>query len=178
MALKSTIYKLELSVADIDRHYYENHSLTLARHPSETEERLMIRVLAFALNAHPRLTFGRGLSDDDEPALRLDDLTGGTQLWIDVGHPDERRVRKACGLATAVAVYCYAAHSSAIWWKQNNAAFARHANLSVTELQVAGIEQLAARNMDLQCTIDQGVVWLADDRSQREVAMAVLQKPA
>ena len=177
MALKSTIYKLELSVANIDQHYYESHTLTLARHPSETEERLMVRVLAFALHAHPRLIFGKGLSDEGEPALRLNGLTGETELWIDVGHPDERRVRKACGQASAVAVYCYAQRGSKIWWEQNSSTFARHRNLTVAELGTAGVEQLVARNMALQCTLDGGFMWLADDHRQCEVPITFLQGP-
>ena len=175
MALKSTIYKLELSVADIDRQYYETHTLTLARHPSETDERMMVRVIAFALHAHEHLTFGKGLSDDAEPALRLDSLSGETELWIDVGQPDERRVRKACGQAKAVAVYCYAPRSSRLWWEQNVAGFARHHNLTVKELGVGDIDRLVERNMALQCTIDGGLVWLADDQRQVEVPVTVLQ---
>jgi uncharacterized protein YaeQ len=99
MALKSTIFKAELSVADMDRNYYGDHALTIARHPSETDERMMVRVLAFALHAHERLEFGRGLSTDDEPDLWQRDLTGAIERWIDVGLPDEQDLRKACGRA-------------------------------------------------------------------------------
>jgi hypothetical protein len=99
MALKSTIYKAELQIADMDRHYYAQHSLTLAKHPSETEERLMVRLIAFALFANESLTFGKGLSDDDEPDLWQKDLTGAIELWMNVGLPDEREIRKACGRA-------------------------------------------------------------------------------
>jgi uncharacterized protein YaeQ len=177
MALKSTIHKLELSVANVDRHYYENHTLTLARHPSETEQRLMVRVVAFALHADPLLSYGKGLSDDGEPALRLDELSGETRLWVDLGHPDERRIRKACGLAANVAVYCYSERGSPVWWEQNGPTLARHQNLTVAQLAVDGIEQLAARTMALQCTIDGGVVWLADDHQQYEIPITVLQQP-
>src|SRR4051794_1616348 len=104
MALKSTVFKVELAVADIDRGYYEDHLLTLARHPSETDERMMVRLLAFALHAHPLLAFGRGLSSADEPDLWQRDLTGTIERWIDVGLPDERDVRKACGRAPDVHV--------------------------------------------------------------------------
>jgi len=176
VALKSTIYKLALSIADIDRNYYEEHALTLARHPSETEERLMVRVAAFALHAHPQLTFGKGLSDDGEPALRLDALSGTTELWIDVGHPDERRVRKACGQAREVVVYCYSERGSRIWWEQNAQRFERHDNLTVAQLGIVGIDQLAARTMALQCTIDGGTVWLSDDHRQCEITVTGLQR--
>jgi len=102
MALKSTIFKAELSIADIDRGYYRDHALTIARHPSETDERMMMRILAFALHADDALEFGRGLSADDEPDVWRRDLTGAVEQWIEVGLPDERVVRKACGRARDV----------------------------------------------------------------------------
>jgi uncharacterized protein YaeQ len=107
MALKATIFKAELSVADIDRGVYRDHALTIARHPSETDERMMVRLLAFALHADERLEFGRGLSAEDEPDLSRRDLTGTLEQWIEVGLPDEREVRKACGRAREVFVYAY-----------------------------------------------------------------------
>jgi uncharacterized protein YaeQ len=97
MALKATVVKAELQVSDMDRHYYASHNLTLAQHPSETDERLMVRLLAFALNADERLEFGKGLSSDDEPDLWRRDYTGDIELWIDLGQPDESRIRKASG---------------------------------------------------------------------------------
>ena len=114
MALKSTIYKADLQIADMDRHYYQDHSLTLARHPSETDERLMVRLLAFVRHANESLIFAKGLSDVDEPDLWQKDLTGAIELWIDVGQPDERRMLKACGRASQVVVYSYSS-TSAIW---------------------------------------------------------------
>src|SRR5258705_10302215 len=115
MALKSTIFKAELSVADIDRGYYRDHVLTIARHPSETDERMMVRLLAFALHADERLAFGRGLSTEDEPDLWQRDLTGSIEKWIDVGLPDEREVRKACGRARAVYVLAYGGRAGGVW---------------------------------------------------------------
>src|SRR5512147_3279852 len=105
MALKSTIFKAELQISDMDRNYYGSHSLTIARHPSETDERMMVRLLAFALHANEGLAFGRGLSTDDEPDLWQRDLTGAIRLWIDVGLPDEKLLRRACGRADEVVVY-------------------------------------------------------------------------
>ena len=118
MALKSTIFKAELSVADIDRGYYGDHALTIARHPSETDERMMVRLLAFALHADDALTFGRGLSSEDEPDLSRRDLTGTIELWIDVGLPDERDLRKACGRSREVHVYAYGGRACALWWEK------------------------------------------------------------
>src|SRR5262244_3039128 len=114
MALKSTIFKAQLQVSDLDRNHFATHSLTLARHPSETDERMMVRLLAFALNADERLEFGRGLSAEDEA-----DLTGAIDAWIDVGLPDERRLRKAAGRAKQVKVYTYGGRAAELWWNAN-----------------------------------------------------------
>ena len=174
MALKATVHRVELAVADLDRHYYEDHNLTLARHPSETNERLMIRVLAFALNAATQLAFGRGLSHEDEPALWRKSLTDEVELWIDVGHPDERRLRRACGLAQHVKVYCYAGRASELWWRQNEAALTRLSNLSVDILRVPEIDCLVERTMRLQCTIEGGYAWLSNGDMQCEAIVESL----
>jgi uncharacterized protein YaeQ len=164
MALRSTIYRCDLTVSDLNRHVYGQHALTLARHPSETEERLMVRLLAFALHADERLAFGRGLSAEDEPDLALRDDTGVLDLWIDVGLPDEKAVRKACGRARQVVVLAYGARKVDGWWEDNAAAFARLPNLRVLTLtgeESAALETLAARAMVLTCTVQDGHVWLA-----------------
>ena len=171
MALKATVHRAELSIADLDRQYYQDHTLTLARHPSETNERMMVRLLAFALNADDQLTFGRGLSNEDEPALWRKSLSGEIELWIDVGHPDERRLRKACGQARHVKVYCYGERGSMLWRRQNEAVLARFSNLSVAELVVPGIERLVERTMKLQCTIEGGYAWLATAAAQCEATV-------
>ena len=165
MALKATVYRAELQVSDIDRGYYESHSLTLARHPSETEERLMIRVLAFALHAGPGLEFGRGLSTDDEPDLWLRDATGEIQRWSDLGLPDERRLRRAAGRARAVTLVAYGQRATAVWWQKHGPALARLPALSVLALDDAACAELAGlanRAMTLQCTIQDGQVALSD----------------
>jgi uncharacterized protein YaeQ len=130
MALKATIFKANLQVSDLDRHYYGEHTLTLARHPSETDERMMMRMLAFALNAHELLQFGKGLSDTDEPDLWQKDLTGSIVQWIEVGQPDEKRLVRACGKADAVAIYAYG-RSAETWWDASAARLARARNLAV-----------------------------------------------
>ena len=114
MSPKSTVYKVELQVSDLDRHYYQEHNLTLALHPSETEERLMVRLLAFAMNADERLLFGRGLSTDDEPDLWQRDDTGEIALWIETGQPDEADIRRACGRARQVLIYTYSGRSAQV----------------------------------------------------------------
>lgn len=165
MALRSTVYKAELSIADIDRGRYADHALTIALHPSETEERMMLRVLAFALFAEDGLAFGRGLSAEDEPDLVLRDDTGLIRLWIEVGLPDEKWVRKACGRADRVVVLAYGGHKAEVWWRQNEGALARSANLSVVAVDPeasAALAKLAARSMRLSCTVQDGQVWFGD----------------
>lgn len=164
MALKSTIFKAELQVSDLDRNHFATHSLTIARHPSETDERMMVRLLAFALNADEALEFGRGLSSEDEPDLVKRDLTGAIDLWIDVGLPDERDVRKAAGRARQVTVYAYGSRATAVWWSQNESAFERLGNVNVVQIpdHVAdSITALAERTMRLDCTVQDRQVWLA-----------------
>jgi uncharacterized protein YaeQ len=178
MALKATIFKAELQIADMDRHYYQGHTLTLARHPSETDERMMVRLLAFALFAEERLEFGRGLSTEDEPALWLKDLTGAVELWIEVGLPDERALRKACGKSSRVVVLCYGGRGAELWWEQNRDRLERLRNLSVLNLPAEATQQLAAlasRGMSLQCTIQDGQAWLTDGGRTVHVEPIMLQ---
>ena len=162
MALKSTIFKAELQVSDLDRGHFATHALTVARHPSETDERMMVRLLAFALDAHERLEFGRGLSSEGEADLALADLTGAIELWIDVGLPDERAVRKASGRARQVKVYLYGGRAASLWWRQNEAALSRLENVRVLEIPEEVSRSLAAtaqRTMRVDCTIQDGEVW-------------------
>ena len=163
MALKATIFKAEIVVSDLDRGHFATHALTIARHPSETDERMMVRVLAFAMNADERLEFGRGLSSEGEADLVLTDLTGAIDLWIDVGLPDEREIRKACGRAKRVAVFVYGTGAE-IWWRQNGEALSRQTNLDVFSLPpeiTRACAKLAARNMKLQVTLQEGHLWLS-----------------
>ena len=177
MALKATIYKADLSIADMDRNYYQEHALTIARHPSETDERVMIRVLAFALNADPALAYGKDLFDVEEPALWLKDLTGAIQTWIEVGQPEERRLLKASGRAEHVIVYSYSATSS-IWFKGIAKGIDRARNVSVVNIAAetsVQLEAMAKRNMQLQCTIQDGQVWLTDGETTVQVEREILQ---
>lgn len=175
MALKSTIYKAELSIADMDRNYYATHSLTLARHPSETDERLMIRIVAFAIHADEALVNAKGISDTEEPDLWQMDLTGAIQLWIEVGQPDERRLLKASGRSEKVMVYSYSA-ASHVWWKQLASKVDRAKNLSVVNIDAeasAQLEKMAQRSMQLQCTIQDGQIWLTDGETTVEIPREV-----
>ncbi len=181
MALKSTVFKADLQIADMDRNHYADYALTLARHPSETDERMMVRLLAFALNAGPELSFGRGLSTEDEPDLWGKDLTGAIDLWIDVGLPDEKWVRKACGRAKRVVIVCYGGRTVDVWWGQNRDRLGRLANLAVLNLPAEAtraLAGLASRSMRLQCTIQDGQVWLTDGTDTVHVEPLVLQAEA
>jgi uncharacterized protein YaeQ len=172
MALKATIFKAELQLADVDRGYYRDHSLVLARHPSETDERMMVRLLAFALNAGEFLEFGRGLGADREPDLWQKDLTGAIRLWVEVGLPEAREVRKACGRSEQVRIYSYGGSRARLWWEQVRADLANTSNLSVVEVPPASTEalaRLAQRTMRLQCTIQEGQVWLTDGQDSAHV---------
>lgn len=178
MAIKATVFKANLQIADMERHYYQDHSLTLARHPSETDERMMVRVLAFALHAHEYLEFGQGMTNDDEADLWRKDLTGAIELWIDVGIPDEKLIRKACGRAGQVVVYCYGGRVADMWFAQNKAQFERLKNLSIINLPVASTQalaKLAQRTMNLQCTIQDGQVWLSDGNASVQVERTILK---
>ena len=169
MALRATIHKADLHVADGDRHYYGSHGLTVARHPSETDERMMVRLLAYALHAQEGLAFTKGLSDTDEPDLWLKDLTGAIDLWIEVGQPDERRILKACGRAGQVVVYCYGGHASTVWWEGVRGKLARARNLRVVNLPAAQARELAAlaeRTMDLHVNVQDGAAFVSADLGQ------------
>jgi len=174
MALKSTIYKAELNVVDLDRNYYATHELTLARHPSESEERMMIGLVAFALNSGERLEFSRGLGETEEPDLWQRDLRGELELWIELGHPDERRLAKACGVSKKVLVYTHSA-SPELWWGPIADRLAKRRNLEVRRLdpdETAGLRGLVQRSMSLTATIQDGEVWLRDEEG-REAHLAV-----
>jgi uncharacterized protein YaeQ len=165
LALKSTVFKAELQVSDFDRDYYEMHALTLAQHPSETEERLMVRLLAFALHADSALAFGRGLSSE-EPDLWRKDLTGQIELWIEIGQPDEQSLRRACGRANNVLVYSYSGNSAQAWWDKTGESLRRCDNLSVIDIASASskaLVSLAQRGMQLQCFIQDGKVQMMSD---------------
>ena len=173
MALKSTIFKAQLAVADIDHGYYADHALTLARHPSETDERMMVRLAALALHAHAlqtvcngdgTLAFGAGLSDPEDPDVSLRDFTGQTRLWIEVGQPEDKPILKACGKSDLVAVYTFA-NAAEVWWRAIEGKLVRLANLSVWRIPAAASQELAGlaqRSMQLQATIQEGNLMVSD----------------
>ena len=180
MALKSTVFKAQLAVADIDRGYYADHALTLARHPSETDERMMVRLAALALNAHAlqtecngdgTLAFGAGLSDPDDPDVSLRDFTGRTRLWIEVGQPEDKPVARACSKADQVLVYAFS-HAAEIWWRGIESKLTRLDRLQVWRIPAASSQALAGlaeRSMQLQATIQEGALMLSSAKGTVDV---------
>ena len=163
MALKSSVFKFKLNVSDLERGVYEDFALSLARHPSETDARMMLRLVAFARHAHELLSFGRGISTDDEPDLWQKDLTGHIELWIDLGTPDPERIRKACNRANEVALYGYGERSLAVWWRKHQDTLERFKNLSVFAISDEHYDALggfAKTGTDLQCTLSGNELWL------------------
>ncbi len=180
MALKSTVYKAELQISDLDRGYYATHALTLAQHPSETELRLMVRLIAFALFADERLEFGRGLSSDDEPDLWRRSRDGQIEQWIDLGQPDESRLRKACGRAREVVVVGYSGRAFSIWRDRQAGALARLSNLRIVEIPEDATEVLPgllARSMRLQCLIEDGELQLIDESTTLTIVPRIHAAP-
>ncbi|WP_138469088.1 YaeQ family protein [Poseidonocella sp. HB161398] len=168
MALKSTVYKVELSVSDMDRHYYETHKLTVAKHPSETDERLMVRLLAFALNAGESLELTKGLSTDDEPDIWQKSLSGELELWVALGLPSDKVIRQSCAKAGKVVIYAYGGRTADLWWDKVATGTSRFGNLQVFNLPekaTSELAELASRSMKLQVNIQDGEAMVsANDR--------------
>ncbi|HSI24254.1 MAG TPA: YaeQ family protein [Methylotenera sp.] len=179
MALKSTIYKIDLNIADMDRQYYAQHNLTIAKHPSETDERVMVRLIAFTLYANEWLTFGKGLSDDDEPDLWQKDLTGAIQLWVEVGLPTEKDIRKACGKSAQVAVVLYGGRIADMWWQQNSKGLLKLNNLTVITLpETVNLTQLAAKSINISCTIQDSQILVSHDGGSFDITPVILKERA
>ena len=181
MALKSTVYKAALNVADLGRNVYADFGLTLARHPSETEQRMMLRLMAFALHADEALVFGKGISTDDEPDLWKKSLSGEIELWIELGTPEPDRIKKACGRSSEVVVYTYGDRSVPVWWAKHAPVLGRVKNLTVLQVpdaQCEALAALAALTMSLQCTLDTGEVWVSAGDTSIQIAPQQLTMPA
>lgn len=179
MALKSTVFKAQLQIADMDRMHYADYSLTLARHPSETDERMMVRLLAFALYADPKLAFGQGLCVADEPDLWQRDFDGRITRWIDVGQPDEKWIRKACARAEEVVILNYG-RAADIWWNGIRSKLERQSKLHLLRLPTGNTEALTLltdRAMRLQITIQDGFVWVTDGRQTVNIEPVTLLTP-
>jgi uncharacterized protein YaeQ len=176
MALKATIYKGQLDLADMDRHVYTEHNLTLARHPSETDERMLICLLAFALNApsdndRGALELAKDMWEPDEPGLWQKDHTGLLVHWIEVGQPDEKRILRVCARSERVSVYSFSS-STPVWWAGIAGKLARLENLTLGGVPSDESQQLAAlaqRTMNVQVTVQDGAIYVSE--GQRSVAI-------
>ncbi|WP_432698272.1 YaeQ family protein [Marinobacterium sp. YM272] len=173
MALKSTIYKATLNISDLDRQHYAEYPLTLALHPSETETRMMIRLLAFAMFADEALSFTRGLCVDDEPDLWQHAPSGEIDLWIEVGLPSDKRLRKACSRAKRVVLLAYGSDQQFDPWFQGvRKTLMRLDNLDIYRIDDSACDTLTAlaeRQMRLQCTIQDGELWFTGEAGSAEV---------
>lgn len=172
MALKATVYKAQVNIADMNRHYYQDVSLTLAQHPSETEQRMMLRLLAWICHADGRLAFTKGLCADEEPELWLKNDYSGIDLWIELGLPDEKRLKKACSLAKQVVLYSYNERAARVWWQQNQSSMAALSSVSIyfiPDAQLKQLTRLTARTMVLQATLQDETIWLSDGQHHIDV---------
>lgn len=168
MAQNATIFKAQLTIADMDRHYYADHTLTLALHPSETEERMMMRILAFIMRASEQLEFTRGLAADDEPDLWQKSYSDEIELWIDVGLPSDKRIRKACNRSKQVIILTYGSDQAVKPWLTSiQSELNRQDNLTLLRIPVeqsTALTQLASRNMNLQCNLQDNGIWISSDK--------------
>lgn len=177
MAIKPTIYKARISLSDLERDYYDSLNLTIAQHPSETAERMMVRILAYCLNAQEGIELTKGLEDAEEPAIWVRTLDEQTALWVDLGEPTPERVKKATHRAKQVRVYSFNSKSD-VWWSQNQNKFSQ-LNASFYRFPWEEIEALTAlvnRTMDLSITITGDSAYIAADNGEVEIHWEVLQQ--
>lgn len=178
MAIKATIFKCELVISDLGRHYYETHNLTIARHPSETDERMMLRILVFTIHAHEHLEMTKGISTDEEPDLWQKSLSGEIEHWIELGQPDEKRLRKASGRAKKVTLLTYGGNAPEVWWKQNQQKLSVIKNLDVWTMdasQSKNLSMVAERSMRIQVTLDGEHIWLTSGDQALEFSLEQYQ---
>jgi len=179
MALNSTIHKAELQVSNLDRQIYETRSFTVAQHPSETDLRMMVRLLVYALNINEGLQFTKGISTDEEPDLWIKSLTGDIDLWIELGQPTKKRIKKACNQAKEVKVYTYSGHGAEIWWRQMSQKVTNLGNLTVIDLptkQIAPLVNNLSRSMALKCTIQDEAVWFGDEKQTIDITPEIRKR--
>ncbi len=177
MALKSTVFKADLQISDMNRNYYHNHLLTIACHPSETHERMMMRIVAFALNASEYLSFANGLTANDEADVWEKDLTGAIYLWVMVGLPEEKQIKKACSISEKVIVYAYGGLAVDVWFtaltqkeKFNNLKI-----VSIAQDISNTLANLVQRTMKIQCSIQDATIWLSCENSNIEINLNILK---
>ncbi len=179
MALKATIFKVELSISNMDKNYYADHSLTIARHPSESDKRMLLRLVAFAFNAHEQLEFTKGLSDVDTPDLWQKSYSDEIELWIELGQPSEQRIKKGCNQSQQMIVYSYDNNAFDEWWKKEQNALNTRKNLTIATVSETTIEQLAelvTRQMHIQVTIQDGQAWFNLNDETQELSLTTIKE--
>ena len=178
MAIGASIYKTEVSISNLNTHYYEDLSITLAKHPSENENRLMNRLVAFLLNAHSELEFTKGISTSDEPDIWLKDYSGDVLLWIELGQPELKRVRQSCGKSQKMKIFTYHENKSNDWFEKNKDSFKSLDKLEIDHLKVVSehsLEDLISRNMKLSCLIEEDTMYLSSDDARVEIKIIKLK---
>lgn len=176
MAIKPKVFKVNLQIADMDRYYYQDHLLTVAQHPSETDERMMVRILAFALNASPTLSFAEGITDPNQADLWDKDHNGEIALWVSVGLPDEKLIRKAANRAKQVIIYSYGGRGADIWWsklKLNDYKNLRVINLTSETTQA--LAAMSARGIKMNFTIQEGEILAANDTTSINISPQIFK---
>lgn len=166
MALKATIFKAMINIADMDRDYYTDLNLTIAQHPSETNKRMMVRLVAYILNAADGLEFTKGLCEDNEPEVWQKNYSGDIELWIDIGRPEDKRLKSACHKAKQVLLYTYGDNAQSEWWKLYSQKVLPLSNLSIFHISdehLLAAEALVSRTMKIQASIQDGQLWLSTD---------------
>jgi uncharacterized protein YaeQ len=172
MALPSTTYKIELNLTDMDRNVYENLRFTVARHPSETEERLAARLVAYALFYHEQLAFGRGLSDVDEPALWEKSLDDRVLHWIEVGQPDKERMTWCSRRTEKFSLVAYG--NLRVWQTKELDPVRSLKNINVVGLGQEALAALAEdmpRSLNWSVMISDGEMFITDERGQHELPL-------
>lgn len=163
MAEKATIYKANLTLSDMDRNHFSDYNVTLALHPSETVERMMVRLLAFCFRAHENLSFTKGLSSMEEPDLWLKHDNGSILEWIEVGQPAPDRLKKASGQSLAVKVFTYG-RGLDVWWKTNSAAIRALPKVTINQFSADELQQLVQlidKTMKLTVTITESIAYVS-----------------
>lgn len=179
MALKATIFKAKVSLSNLNIHHYDDLTLTIARHPSENNLRMMVRILAYLMSAQEELSFTKGISSDSEPDIWKINHDGSIDHWIELGNLDERRIRQSCAKAKKVTIYTYQGNQSLSWFKTLENGLSRFENLDIINFTFPNdqsIEDFAERGMNISCTIEDSEIWLSADEDRICIHFQLLKK--
>ena len=179
MALKSTVYKANISLSNLNIHHYSDYSLTLAKHPSETDLRLIIRLMVFSLLAQEGLQFTKGLGSDNEPDLWKINHDGSIDHWIELGLPDERHIRQICGKAKRVSIYTYHQNQNVQWFESLEKKLTRFDHLNIIHFLFEDellLENFAQKGMNLTITIEDNELWLSNDNDRLKIEFKLVKR--